>query len=268
MKRGLIALVVLAVVLTAAAAGCGSSSDVAGVREEFVYQVSVLSAIKAGEYDGDVPVSTLTEKGDFGHGTFEGLEGEMVVLDGEIWRIGTDGKPVIADASAITPYATVTEFQPEIKVTTGRRATLDDLQSLIDSKLPTPNLFYAIKAHCKLSTIQVRSVPKQSKPYKPLAEALKGQVVFDLKDVEGTLVAWRYPDFARDLGQAPYHWHFITDDRKAGGHVLSLAVDSGSMEIDKDYRLEMALPAVEEFNKCTPLLASPSSAPASSPQNP
>src|SRR5438132_1663193 len=51
-----------------------------------MYQISTSTALVEGVYSGSILSSALLEHGDFGVGTFEGLDGEMVILDGEIYQ--------------------------------------------------------------------------------------------------------------------------------------------------------------------------------------
>jgi acetolactate decarboxylase len=264
----LVAALLAAVLL---AAGCGSTGLSGGVKAsstDTLYQVSTLSALKSGAYDGLVTCASLKQEGDFGLGTFEALDGEMVVLDGKVWRVGVDGVPRVAPDSKLTPFAAVTEFKADLTGTVGAQPTMAALCAKIDSMLPTTNIFYGVKVEGTFPAIQVRSEPAQKKPYPPLAVALEGQKVFNLINVKGTLVGLRCPDYARDINQAGYHFHFLTDDRKAGGHVLALSIASGSVFLDEDHGLEMALPDSKEFYQATPVLATTPASKGSAPTHP
>ena len=65
---------VLALVLFAAAAAPARASE--------VYQISTISGLLAGGYDGDTTVGELVWHGGFGLGTFNGVDGEMMVGSG------------------------------------------------------------------------------------------------------------------------------------------------------------------------------------------
>jgi acetolactate decarboxylase len=75
---------VLAFVLFAAAAAPARASE--------VYQISTISSLLADGYDGDTTVGELIEHGGFGLGTFNGVNGDMMVLDGEVFRRTVDGR--------------------------------------------------------------------------------------------------------------------------------------------------------------------------------
>jgi acetolactate decarboxylase len=90
--------------------------------------------------------------------------------------------------------------------------------------------------------VRARSVPRQEPPYRPLAEVAAQQRVFELEDVRGTLVGFRFPDYAGDLEPAGHHLHFISDDRTRGGHVLGCGRSAGRLRIDRSSDLHVELP--------------------------
>ncbi|OQB96225.1 MAG: Alpha-acetolactate decarboxylase precursor [Verrucomicrobia bacterium ADurb.Bin122] len=89
----------------------------------------------------------------------------------------------------------------------------------------------------------MRSVPAQQKPYPALAEVAKTQPVFELSNVTGTLVGFRAPPFVKGLNVPGYHLHFLADDRQSGGHVLSLTLESGTLELASYTLFQVQLPA-------------------------
>ena len=86
-----------------------------------------------------------------------------------------------------------------------------------------------LRAESLLDAAVARSVPRQEPPYRPLAEVVEGQQVFELTKVEGTLVGFRFPAVASGLEVPGYHLHAITADRTRGGHVLRARVRSGTV---------------------------------------
>src|SRR6478736_3153623 len=61
------------------------------VSHHTLYQVSTAAALVEGIYQGAVRVGTLREHGDLGLGTFENLDGEMVIVDGRFFQARSDG---------------------------------------------------------------------------------------------------------------------------------------------------------------------------------
>lgn len=204
---------------------------------DLLYQTSTLSALNVGDFDGDVTMATLLANGDFGLGTFNALDGEMVVLDGQVYQVRTDGVPTLADAAVKTPFAAVTTFGVDQTLIVSETVDCPQLQAEIDSQLPTLDAPYAIKISGEFTTLQVRAPHTQSEPYPTLADALADQVVFDLQNISGTLVGFRLPAYMADANAAGYHFHFISDDEQHGGHVLACTADSLTVEIDTTDRI-------------------------------
>ncbi len=214
---------------------------------EALYQVSVIDALLAGDYDGDVSIGELKIHGDFGLGTFNGLDGEMVVLDGTVYKVGYDGKVLAMADDELTPFAAVVKFQPENSLKLGSVADFKALKDKVDASLETENLFYAVRVHGRFKSVKTRSVPRQQKPYPPLAQVVKKQAVFQFQDIEGTLVGMRCPVFVKGVNVPGWHWHFISDDRKSGGHVLECSFDGLTAEIDSKNGFVMVLPETESY---------------------
>jgi acetolactate decarboxylase len=147
-----------------------------------------------------------------------------------------------APAGARTPFAQVTFFQPDIAVPRVAAESLHALELALSAAMPTPNVFYAVRATGRFSRVRVRSVPMQERPYPPLAVAARGQKVYDLEDVEGDLVGFYEPRAARGDGVPGFHLHFLSRDRSRGGHVLDLACQDLEAALDPTPVLRLVLP--------------------------
>jgi len=215
----------VALVLALALSGCRSVSN--GIT-----QVATIDALMAGVYDGHMSLAALREYGDFGIGTFEGMDGEMILLDGAFYRARADGRVYRPELSERTPFACVTKFVGDRKETIPGPAERKALEVRIDALVPEQNRFCAFRVHGEFNRVQVRSVPVQKKPYRPLAEVTKTQAVFDLAHVRGTLIGFRSPPFVKGLNIPGYHMHFLSDDHACGGHVLEVELGRGVLETD------------------------------------
>jgi acetolactate decarboxylase len=223
--------------------GCLRSTE----NRDVLYQASTLNALLKGVYQGDITFKELRKHGDFGLGTFDGLEGEMIELDGIFYQIKADGVAYAVDDSMKTPFAVITFFEADKTVLQDKSLNYKQLVEYLDNLLPTKNIFYAIKINGVFSYIKTRSVPRQNKPYPLLVDALKNQTVSDLYNVNGTIVGFRFPDYMKGLNVPGYHFHFITEDRKAGGHLLDCEIQSSLIEIDYTDRFYMVLPEHDVF---------------------
>jgi len=192
-----------------------------GPRKTSLYQYSTLAALMAGNYEGQATVGELAAKGDFGLGTFNGLDGEMVVLDGT-FRRADSGLRLNAVASAThVPFASLVFFVPQGQTRLPALPDLAALSSWLDAQLASPRLFAAAKVHGAFARLTIRSVPAFSPPYPGLLDALKSQAVRELTDASGTLVGIRAPAETSGTAVPGWHFHFVSDDGTTGGHVLA-----------------------------------------------
>ncbi len=230
---------------------CGSASNASAPDREVINQVSLLQGLTFGDYNGSVPVSQLKKLGDTGIGTFDALNGELIMLEGTVYRAAHDGSIEIAADDETIPFSNVTFFDADEAIKLSGIDSVNVLKAELDRKVHETgdNRFYMIRAEGTFSSMQVRSELPQTKPYKPLAEVLEtDQTFFDYENIKGTVVGLYCPDYMNDLNAVGWHFHFISDDRKSGGHVLDLAADELEVSIDRTDRFSMALPDNEMFN--------------------
>ena len=212
------------------------------------YQASLLSAVMQGVYDGVVSIGQLLEHGNFGLGTFNALDGEMIVLDGIAYRLDGEGNASVASDKALTPYAAVINFEPTISRSLDSATNKDALESQLDALAEAKNLFYAVRFTGQIKYIRYRNVLRQKRPYKPLLEVVKTQAEFELNDVGGTILGFRCPEYAVGIGVPGYHLHFISSDLSKGGHVLDYSLANGKIEIDHTSSLHLELPETKPFS--------------------
>jgi len=212
-----------------------------------IYQTAPIDALMAGVYDGDYAVGDLKQHGDIGIGTLNALDGELVCVDGQMFQVRVDGKVCPVPDSARTPFTVVTWLDRDIALKAVSATNLDGFCRIMDRSLPSANLFFAIRADGEFDYVKTRSVPKQQKPYRPLVEVAKEQAVFEFKRVKGTLIGFRCPAFVKGINVPGYHFHFLTDDRKGGGHVLDLRVTGLDVVLDPSNSIYLALPRQGDF---------------------
>ncbi len=221
-------------------------------NRETVYQVALLQSLTQGYYDGIIKVSELKQHGDTGIGTFEGVNGEMIVLDGKVYQALGDGSVQEADDNETVPFSNVTFFDKDISATLSKT---NDINALKDTLMETvnengKNLFYMVKINGTFRKMNVRSELKQEKPYKSLDKALAtDQREFNYDNIKGTVVALYCPDYMGGLNTPGWHFHFVSDDKTKGGHILDLAFDSALAEFDSTRDFDMYLSDNSEFQK-------------------
>lgn len=225
-------------------------SDLGAERhgERTIFQTSTLDALLGGAYDGDVTFAQLAERGDLGLGTLDALDGEMVAVDGSFWQVRADGRVRDIAADERTPFAVVIPFAPDVEARVEGPLVHSGLLARLDGLVPDEALCYAVRIDGRFERIRARSVPRQRRPYPPLAEVARDQVEFDLHDLTGTMVGFRFPDYMQGLNVPGYHLHVISDDRTRGGHVLDCVLAEGCVRIDHSSDLHMELPAGVEVS--------------------
>lgn len=216
-----------------------------------IVQVATIDSLLAGVYDGETSLEELGRYGDFGIGTFQSLDGEMVLLDGIFYQVKGDGRVYRPDPGTTVPFASVFPF-PETAIAE-ELDTPSDFESIcrtIDQWAPNRNVPIAVRIHGRFTKVRTRSVPAQEKPYKPLVEVTKNQPEFEFGPVEGDVVGFRLPPYVRGINVPGYHLHFLSRDRKQGGHLLRLEMEKGTLRIAPSHRFQVILPRqVADFSK-------------------
>ncbi len=215
----------------------------AGQAGHVLFQASTIGALLEGAYEGDLSFAELAEQGDLGLGTLNGLDGEMIALDGRFYRADVEGRVGEVPGNALTPFAVVTRFAPSVDVEIAGASDHEALLSRLDDLVPADAASAAIRIDGRFELVRARSVPRQSPPYRPLTEVVAEQHVFELHDVAGTMLGFRFPNYAEGIEVSGYHLHFIGEDRGRGGHVLgSRAAGPLRVRIDPSSELHVELP--------------------------
>jgi acetolactate decarboxylase len=221
-------------------------ADYLGFDAHTIYQVSTSTALVEGIYQGAVRVGTLREHGDLGLGTFENLDGEMVVLGGEVFQVSGDGSVQEVGDDVLSPFAVVTHFSPDAPVELEPCPNYENLLAQLDRLRDSENMFYSIRIDGHFDTMHTRAVCKAEKGFR-LVNAAAVQPEFRFSDVSGTLVGFWTPSYARTLSIPGYHLHFLSEDRTKGGHVLGCSGSGLRLQLQRDSNVQIALPETEDF---------------------
>ena len=216
-----------------------------------LYQVSLLQALTYGDYTGSVTIKELKQLGNTGIGTFDGLNGELIMLDGVVYRISGDGRAELVSEDETTPFSVVTCMYDDVSVKFKKipdyDALNDELNKFVEAK--GKNRFYMIRIDGLFREINVRSVPKQSEPYKPLVDVLsQQQTFFDYENIEGTLVGVYCPPYMSQLNATGWHIHFISYDKTKGGHLLGVSIADAVLTCGNIDSFQLMLPHGEKFD--------------------
>jgi acetolactate decarboxylase len=225
-------------------------ADLHREREPHVlFQASTIRALLEGAFDGDLSFAELAEHGDLGLGTLNHLDGEMIALEGEFFRADVDGGIQRIGPEERTPFAVVTRFEPSVEEHLPRVArSHEELLAELDRLVPGGASSCAVRLDGRFELIRARSVPRQNPPYRPLTEVVADQHVFELTDIEGTMLGFRFPTYVEGIEVAGYHLHFISADRDRGGHVLDSRSTELRVRIDPSDDLHVELPPQVELS--------------------
>ncbi len=214
------------------------NTEVQKANRDELFQLAPFNIFSTGQYNGLMSYGELENHGDFGIGTFEGLDGEMIALDGVFYQIPKEGIPRQVDPTQKSPYATITYFEAD-KTFSVSGLNYTDLKTYLDEKLTSKDVIYAIKVSGVYNWAQTRSPQKQAEPYPDINTALQTQAIFNLTNVSATAVGFWFPNSMDGVDYSGYHLHLITDNHIAGGHLLDCIIQNASVQVDliKNYKL-------------------------------
>ena len=207
-----------------------------------LFQASTIGALLDGSFDGDVSFAELAEHGDLGLGTLNHLDGEMIAIEQCFYRADVDGKLSEVASDERTPFAVVVPFEGHIEFDLEGSIDQDRLLAEIDRRIPADTASCAVRIDGRFEQVRARSVPRQEPPYRPLTELVSRQHVFELTGVDGTMLGFRFPEYAEGIEVAGWHLHFITEDRTRGGHVLDSRTETARVRLDPASELHVELP--------------------------
>jgi acetolactate decarboxylase len=214
-----------------------------------LFQVGTLSTFLQGVYDSDFTFKALAKQGDCGLGVMHALDGEVVALDGNFYRIDINGQAHLISSKACTPFALVTHFQKNSSLKLKPISSLLDLNHELDKHLGTKNIFYMMRIEAKLAWIKLRSESCQTPPYHALADTLPNiQNIFELAPSSGTLIATYCPAYSAALTIPGYHYHYIDEARQTGGHVFDLKLISATVSFMPIREFHIALNNTSAFD--------------------
>lgn len=218
----------------------GALADALQVEHATLFQISNTGALIEGVTEGAITVGDLVGHGDFGLGTFADFDGEMVILDGVTYQATRDGIRV-ASGGALVPFAVVTHFTPEASADFGSVASLDELIGRLDSMRNTANEFFAVRCDGTFDYVKTRTVCKTEGSVS-LIDAASNQIEFEFQRVEGVLVGFWTPEYVKSLNVAGWHLHFLTADRRGGGHLLACRATELRAQVQHISDFRMAIP--------------------------
>ncbi|MDO9395022.1 MAG: acetolactate decarboxylase [Herbiconiux sp.] len=214
--------------------------------DKAVEQFSLVDALVVGLFDGVFSVAQVARRGDFGLGCGDHMDGELVVHEGEFRLFHGDGSMTLLGDDDALAFAEVVRFEPTLRepVVVG---SFDELVARIRSLVVSDNLFHAVRVRGRFQTVSLREAVRQTKPYLPLAEAVRTQREITVPDARGTLLGFVAPRVFQGISVAGPHLHFVDETGAVGGHVLGLQGVEGVLEIESYSAVTVRLPSSADY---------------------
>jgi acetolactate decarboxylase len=208
-----------------------------------LFQVGNASALFSGAIEGDMTIGQLKKHGNFGLGTFNDIQGEMIALDGNVYQIGQHGKTTLVNLNWKTPYAEIMTFTPKSFVNLNKIENYKQLKHIIDSKFHNKNVPYALQITGHFDYLKLRSrSPRSVLQTKSIIEE-----TYIFNHISGTLVGYWFPEYLLNLTVPGFHLHFISDDKKRSGHVLDVKIADGQYALKEIDKIELQFPQTEIY---------------------
>lgn len=216
---------------------------------DILFQVATVGALSQGVFDGDFTYAQLAKRGNQGIGTFLHLDGEMIALDGEFYRIDARGMVSHVRADEIVPFAQIVHSDPGFRERIKSIDNFRHLTKLLLKNFNNQNIPYAIRIDGLFKKIKLRSLRKQETPYPSLEQAAEKQAIFEYHDLEGTLIGFWFPSYWAGIAVPGLHLHFIDKNRKGGGHVLEVAIKQGVTSLQAIHQMDVYMPSTGTFSR-------------------
>ena len=214
-----------------------------------LFQTSTMAALLDAVYDGEMTIEELLRHGNFGLGTFNALDGEMIINESTVHQFRADGHAGQVQPEQLTPFACVTYFEPEMSIAIDAPTSKKELERLVDEAVGNPNLFVAVRFTGTFDDIETRTVFCQCRPYPPMLDVVRLQPTQHFGATGGTMLGFRTPAYMQGINVAGYHLHFLDDEQKKGGHVTGYCARKGRLELAVISDVEIQLPRSQQFRE-------------------
>ena len=213
---------------------CAASNSIIKpeLEKDNIFQYGTMQNFLNRNYDGTLTIKELKQNGDFGLGTFNGVNGEMVVSDGKVYRVSASGEIFEVEENELSPYAVVKFFNPDTSIILNKRMGFVELKNIITNNISDSSKPVAIRIIGKYEKVKTRTVNKQSRPYPPLTDIIENQIEFNFKDINGSAIGFWFPDYFAEVNFPSYHFHFLTNGKSGGGHLLDCTISNVIIELD------------------------------------
>lgn len=226
----------------------GSADKKGNIFFNKLYNYGVIDALIGGLYRGTLSISDLKQKGDFGLGAPDMIDGELMVLDGEAYQTRVNGKTYVLDGAHKTSFASVTFFKADTSFYMNQKVGKDEVLNMIEQKLVNKNAMYAIRITGLFDTVKTRAFPPvEVEPFPPLSSMLEKQQFFQFTATAGTFIGFHLPEYLNGINASGFHFHYLSNNKQDGGHIIDFTSRSIKIEIATLKAMELGIPDDEAF---------------------
>ncbi len=217
-----------------------------------MYQVSTLQALALGYSRAAVTVGELLKEGNTGLGTFEDVNGEMIVMDGHCYRADQSGNVSVVPPEAGVPFAAVAKLYGKQQFPLKDMPDITSIRIELTRKIEEVfglNSMHIVRIDGEFEKVDARSEAPYRSHHITLKEILsRNQEAFIFENIRGSLVGVYFPDYMDGINMPGWHLHFLSEDRSKGGHVFDVCMRKGEARVDKITNIYINLPKEAAFD--------------------
>ncbi len=220
--------------------------------ENVMYQVSTLQALMLGYSRAVISVGKLIENGDTGLGTFEDVNGEMIVMDGKCYRADNRGNVAEVSPETGVPFAAVAKLYGNQKFSLESIPDMKSIQAELTRRIEEVfglNSMHIVRIDGFFEKVDARSEAPYRSHHITLKQILsQTQEAFVFENIRGSLVGVYFPDYMDGINMPGWHLHFLSEDRTKGGHVFDVSILEGNARVDKISSMFINIPKEAAFD--------------------
>lgn len=221
-------------------------------RNNKIYQVSTLQALALGYSRAVISAGDLLKEGDTGLGTFEDVNGEMIVMDGHCYRADQNGNVTMVAPETGVPFAAVAKLYGEQQFLLKGIKDIASLRKELTGKIEEVfglNSMHIVRIDGEFEMVDARSEAPYRSHHITLKDVLdQTQKEFIFENIRGSLVGVYFPDYLDSINMPGWHLHFLSEDRSKGGHVFDVSIREGIVKVDKISNIYINLPEDAAFD--------------------
>lgn len=206
-----------------------------------LFQHGTLAQLVPGLFAGTLTIGELLQHGDTGIGTLNGLDGELMILNGKVYQFSASGKIRLVGDSEMVPFANI-HYRNDHNAGSLANLTFASFKKQLCHKLESLNLFYAVRVVGNFAYIRTRAVEAQKPPYPTLSATAAQQKEYQNSNITGTVIGYYCPELYAGVGSPGFHLHFLADNLQIGGHILDLKLNKATVYLQAFTDFNLHLP--------------------------